>query len=206
MINFDALRASSTRTSPYQYIISENVITKEQAAEVRRDYPNIKQTGYLPLSKLEATGAFKRLIDDLQKPELAEILSDKLGLDLMDKPRMITVRRLSKHGDGRIHNDSKSKICTMLIYLNEDWDNAEGGAIRALNGKTDMDDYAEEVSPLAGNVFAFKRSESSWHGHPSFKGERYVVQTTFLISEEERARKEKRGGLQTKLKRLLRIN
>ncbi|GHB39032.1 hypothetical protein GCM10007094_30630 [Pseudovibrio japonicus] len=206
MINFDALRASSTRTSPYQYIVSENVITKEQAADVRRDYPKIKQTGYLPLSKLEATGAFKRLIDDLQKPELAEILSEKLGLDLMDKPRMITVRRLSKHGDGRIHNDSKSKICTMLIYLNDDWDNAEGGAIRALNGKTDMDDYAEEVAPLAGNVFAFKRSESSWHGHPSYKGERYVVQTTFLISEEELARKEKRGGLQTKLKRLLRIN
>ncbi|KZL20823.1 hypothetical protein PsAD2_01312 [Pseudovibrio axinellae] len=206
MINFDALRASSTRTNPYQYFVSENVITKEQAADVRADYPKIKQTGYLPLSKLEATGAFKRLIDDLQKPELAEILSEKLGLELMDKPRMITVRRLSKHGDGRIHNDSKSKICTMLIYLNDDWDNAEGGAIRALNGETDMDDYAEEISPLAGNVFAFKRSESSWHGHPSFKGERYVVQTTFLISEEELARKEKRGGLQTKLKRLLRIN
>ncbi len=135
MINFDALRASSTRTSPYQYIISENVITKEQAAEVRRDYPNIKQTGYLPLSKLEATGAFKRLIDDLQKPELAEILSEKLGLDLMDKPRMITVRRLSKHDDGRIHNDSKSKICTMLIYLNEDWDNAEAVPSAPLTAK-----------------------------------------------------------------------
>ncbi|EEA96314.1 conserved hypothetical protein [Pseudovibrio sp. JE062] len=187
-------------------MVGENVLTKEQAADIRRDYPEIKQTGYLPLSKLEATGAFQSLIEDLQKPELAEILSDKLGLNLIDKPRMITVRRLSKHGDGRIHNDSKSKICTMLIYLNDDWDNAEGGAIRALNGDKDMDDYAEEVSPLAGNVFAFKRSETSWHGHPSFKGERYVVQTTFLISEEELARKEKRGGFQTKLKRLLRIN
>ncbi|MES0868407.1 2OG-Fe(II) oxygenase [Pseudovibrio sp. SCP19] len=206
MINFDALRASNTRTSPFQYMVGENVLTKEQAADIRRDYPEIKQTGYLPLSKLEATGAFQSLIEDLQKPELAEILSDKLDLDLIDKPRMITVRRLSKHGDGRIHNDSKSKICTMLIYLNDDWDNAEGGAIRALNGDKDMDDYAEEVSPLAGNVFAFKRSETSWHGHPSFKGERYVVQTTFLISEEELARKEKRGGFQTKLKRLLRIN
>ncbi|WP_208982118.1 2OG-Fe(II) oxygenase [Pseudovibrio sp. JE062] len=206
MINFDALRASNTRTNPFQYMVGENVLTKEQAADIRRDYPEIKQTGYLPLSKLEATGAFQSLIEDLQKPELAEILSDKLGLNLIDKPRMITVRRLSKHGDGRIHNDSKSKICTMLIYLNDDWDNAEGGAIRALNGDKDMDDYAEEVSPLAGNVFAFKRSETSWHGHPSFKGERYVVQTTFLISEEELARKEKRGGFQTKLKRLLRIN
>ncbi len=206
MINFDALRASNTRTSPFHYIVGENVLTKEQASEIRRDYPDIQQTGYLPLTKLESAGAFKQLVEDLQKPQLAEILSEKLGLDLVDKPQMITVRRLSKHGDGRIHNDSKSKICTMLIYLNDDWDDAEGGAIRALNGNSDMDDYAEEVSPLAGNVFAFKRSDNSWHGHPSFKGERYVVQTTFLTSQKELDRKEKRGSFQTKLKRLLGIN
>lgn len=206
MMNFDALKASGTRTSPFRYMVGEGVLTREQAAEIRRDYPDIQQTGYLPLSKLNSEGAFQRLIEDLQKPELANILSEKLDLDLQDKPRMITVRRLSKHGDGRIHNDSKSKICTMLIYLNDEWDDARGGAIRALNGDTNMDDYAEEVSPLAGNVFAFKRSETSWHGHPSFKGERYVVQVTFLISQEELDRKEKRGGLQTKIKRLLRIN
>lgn len=206
MMNFDALKASGTRTHPFRYMVGEGVLTREQAAEIRRDYPDIQQTGYLPLSKLNSEGAFQRLIEDLQTPQLAEILSGKLDLDLQDKPRMITVRRLSKHGDGRIHNDSKSKICTMLIYLNDEWDDAQGGAIRALNGDTDMDDYAEEVSPLAGNVFAFKRSETSWHGHPSFKGERYVVQVTFLISQEELDRKEKRGGLQTKIKRLLRIN
>lgn len=69
-------------------------------------------------------------------PQLADILSEKLNLDLTDKPRMITVRRISKKGDGRIHNDGKAKISTMLIYLNDDWDNADGGAIRALNGDT----------------------------------------------------------------------
>ncbi|MDX5593324.1 2OG-Fe(II) oxygenase [Pseudovibrio sp. SPO723] len=205
MLNFDALRASSTRTTPYRYLVGEGVLTKEQAADIRRDYPDINEPGYLPLSKLEASGAFKQLIEDLRKPELADILSEKLDLDLKDKPRMITVRRLSKHGDGRIHRDSKSKICTMLIYLNEDWEDAQGGAIRALNNERDMEDYVEEVSPLAGNVFAFKRADNSWHGHPSYKGERYVVQTTFLISQAELDRKEQRGGFQTKLKRLLRI-
>ncbi|MTI44103.1 2OG-Fe(II) oxygenase [Roseibium hamelinense] len=187
-------------------MVGESVVTPEQAADIRRDYPDIQETGYLPLSKLEASGAFKQLIDDLQSSELAEILSEKLDLDLHDKPRMITVRRHSKIGDGRIHNDSKSKICTMLIYLNDGWNDAEGGAIRALNGEKDMDDYAEEVSPLAGNVFAFARSENSWHGHPPFQGERFVVQTTFLTSEEELRRKENRGGFQTKLKRLFGLN
>ena len=202
MLNFDTLRAADTRNAPFTYIVAEGAVTSGQAADVRNDYPDIKKTGYLPLSKLNVSGKFAELIEDLQSAELADILSDKLGLELRDKPRMITVRKLSKLGDGRIHNDSVSKICTMLIYLNEDWDDASGGAIRALNGEHDMDDFAEEVSPLAGSVFAFARSDTSWHGHPPYAGERYVIQTTFLINEEELARKENRGGIQLFLKKL----
>ncbi|MCI5044131.1 MAG: 2OG-Fe(II) oxygenase [Aquisalinus sp.] len=202
MLNFDALRAAHTRTEPFTYIVAEGAVTSDQAASVRQDYPDIQKTGYLPLTKLDSRGSFADLIADLQSPELADVLSDKLSLELRDKPRMITVRKLSKVGDGRIHNDSVSKICTMLIYLNDGWDDTAGGAIRALNGDQDMDDFAEEVSPLAGNVFAFARSDSSWHGHPPFAGERYVIQTTFLISEEALARKENRGGIQLFLKKL----
>jgi hypothetical protein len=202
MLDFNALRNARTRTKPFTYIVAEGTLSGEQAAEVRRDYPPIDKTGYLPLTQLRSTGKFAELIEDLQSEELAEVLSEKLGLDLVGKPRMITVRRLSKKGDGRIHNDSLSKICTVLVYLNDSWDKSEGGAIRALNGEGSMDDYAEEVEPLAGNVFAFARSEASWHGHPPFAGERYVIQTTFLTSEEELARKEQRGGLQLKLKKL----
>lgn len=202
MLNFDALRNARTRTEPFTYIVAEGALSEEQAKGVRTDYPAIDKTGYLPLTKLDAAGHFRELINDLQSEELAKVLSEKLCLDLVGKPRMITVRRLSKLGDGRIHNDSVSKICTMLVYLNETWDKDEGGAIRALNGEHDMDDYAEEVEPLAGNVFAFARSETSWHGHPPFAGERYVIQTTFLTSQEELDRKEKRGSLQMKLKRL----
>ncbi|MEE4212751.1 MAG: 2OG-Fe(II) oxygenase [Parvularcula sp.] len=201
MLDFEALSRARTRTEPFTYIVAEGALTGAEAAEVRRDYPAIDKTGYLPLTQLESRGRFAELIADLQSERLAEVLSEKLRLDLIGKPRMITVRKHSKLGDGRIHNDSVSKICTMLVYLNESWDKSEGGAIRALNGETSMDDFAEEVEPLAGNVFAFARSETSWHGHPPFAGERYVIQTTFLTSEEELARKEQRGSLQMKLKR-----
>ncbi|WOI53142.1 2OG-Fe(II) oxygenase [Parvularcula sp. LCG005] len=202
MLNLDAIANATTRTAPFTYIVATGALTPQEAGDVRRDYPEIEKTGYLPLSKLTARGRFAELISDLQSPALAKVLSDKLGLDLTDKPRMITVRRLSKTGDGRIHNDSESKICTMLVYLNDTWNPAEGGAIRALNGDEDMDDFAEEVAPLAGNVFAFARSDTSWHGHPPYAGERYVIQTTFLTSQEELDRKENRGGLQYFLKKL----
>ncbi|MBI1365531.1 MAG: 2OG-Fe(II) oxygenase [Alphaproteobacteria bacterium] len=202
MIDFEAMARGEYRTSPFRYMTATGTLSREDAAAVRRDYPHITKSGYHPLAQFEAKGAFAELIRDLQSPRLAEILSEKLDLDLEDKPRMITVRKLSKEGDGRIHNDSASKIATMLIYLNDSWNNAEGGAIRALNGPDSIDDFADEVAPVAGNVFAFARSETSWHGHPPFAGERYVVQTTFLISQEALDRKENRGGLQLFMKKL----
>ena len=202
LFNFDALRQASVRTEPFSYFVAEGALSDGEAAEVRRDYPTIDKPGYLPLSKLEASGEFQRLMEDLNSAELAQVLTDKFGVDFTDKPRMITVRKVSQLSDGPIHNDSKSKILTMLTYLNAEWDGTGAGCIRVLNGPKDFEDFTEEVPPLAGYVFAFLRADNSWHGHLPFQGERYVVQTTFLTSQEELDRKESRGGLQYFLKKL----
>lgn len=200
--NFDALRAAPVTRDPFSFFLAEGALTQDQAADVRADYPDIRKPGYLPLSQFEAQGAFAKLIEDLQSAELAQVLTEKFGVDFTDKPRMITIRKVSQLSDGPVHNDSKSKILTMLVYLNESWDGTSAGCLRALTGPDSMDDYVMEVPPIAGNVFAFLRSENSWHGHPPFEGERYVIQTTFLIDEAELKRKESRGKLQLALKRL----
>ncbi|MEM9421815.1 MAG: 2OG-Fe(II) oxygenase, partial [Pseudomonadota bacterium] len=170
-------------------------VDDEQAEAVRADYPPILKPGFLPLSKLKVHGWFEELVHDLQSPQLARILSEKLSIDLTDKARTTMVRKLSKAGDGRIHNGHVREACTMFIYLNDNWDLAEGGAIRALNGSQDIEDFAEEISPIAGNVFAFVHSGSSWHGHLPFEGERYVVQTTFLTYSGEEGAGEDQAGL-----------
>lgn len=203
LLDFDRLAAAETQREPYTYFCTDGAISAEAAADIRRDYPQIDRPGYLPLSKLTQTGAFQQIIEDLQSERLREVLSDRLEIDLEDRPRMITVRRLSQLSDGPIHNDSKSKLLTMLLYLNADWNGTSDGCIRVLNGPDDFDDYTVEVPPLAGTVFAFKRSDTSWHGHLPFAGERYVIQTTFLTSQDELDRKENRGGLQYFLKKLL---
>ncbi len=203
MLNFAALREAPVAHEPYDYFVAHGALSREQAAEIRRDYPAIDRPGYLPLSKLTGSQAFNALMQDLQSAELAEILTEKFGVDFTDKPRMITVRRLSQKSDGPIHNDSRSKILTMLVYLNDVWDGSSAGCIRVLNGPKDFEDFNVEVPPLYGSVFAFLRSENSWHGHLPFEGERYVVQTTFLTSQDELDRKENRGGFQYFLKKLL---
>lgn len=203
LLDFDRLAAAETQREPYTFFCTDGAISAQAAADIRRDYPSIDRPGYLPLSKLTQTGAFKQIVEDLQSERLAEVLSDRLEIDLEDRPRMITVRRLSQLSDGPIHNDSKSKLLTMLLYLNAEWNGTSDGCIRVLNGPDDFDDYTMEVPPLAGTVFAFKRSDTSWHGHLPFAGERYVIQTTFLTSQDELDRKENRGGLQYFLKKLL---
>ena len=45
---------------------------------------------------------------------------------------------------------------------------------------SDLEDYSAEVKPLGGRLLAFRRSDSSWHGHKPFVGERRMLQYNFL--------------------------
>jgi SM-20-related protein len=89
------------------------------------------------------------------------------------------VRGRSDGKDGRIHTDSASKIVTLLLYLNSGWERA-GGRLRLLRSAEDLDDFVREVTPIAGTMLAFRRSERSYHGHFPFVGERRVVQLNWV--------------------------
>lgn len=193
VLQLDAIAAAKSQRDPYPHILASGALLPEMATALRNDFPEIKKNGYLPLSLLKRKGAFDALLRDLESPELAAVLSDKLGLELRDKPRMITVRKWSAGNDGRIHNDGEAKICTSLIYLNETWPEGDGGRLRVLRSDKSFDDSAAEVPPVYGSFFAFARTENSWHGHRPFTGERRVIQTTWLRSWEDFERKDKRG-------------
>lgn len=202
-LKLDAIASAKPEREPYPFVLASGALSLSDAAAIRADFPDIKKNGYLPLSLLKRKGAFDALLSDLEGPELAAILSDKLGLELRDKPRMITVRKWSAGNDGRIHNDGEAKIATSLLYLNEEWPEGDGGRLRVLRSEKSFDDSAAEVPPVYGTFFAFKRTENSWHGHKPFTGERRVIQITWLRSWEDYERKDKRGRFAFLLKRLL---
>lgn len=204
VLQFDAIAAATPQRDPYPFVLASGALSPESARGLNQDFPDIKKNGYLPLSLLERKGAFDALLRDLEGPEIAAILSDKLGLELRDKPRMITVRKWSAGNDGRIHNDGVAKICTSLIYLNEGWPEGDAGRLRVLRSKDSFDSTAAEVPPVFGSFFAFARTENSWHGHKPFTGERRVIQTTWLRSWEDFERKDKRGRFAFFLKKLMR--
>lgn len=200
-LNVHALEQAEPVDEPYRHIVGEGVLSPMTAAAIRADFPQTTSAGFLAAEDLPRRGAYDDLLHDLESEDLARLLTGKLDLQLEGRPRLITVRRWSRLKDGRIHTDSESKIATMLVYLNERWDR-RGGAIRVLRSGSDFGNCAREVPPLEGNVFAFRRSDTSWHGHLPFKGERLVVQLTYLVSAEAAGRKRRNAGVQSILKRI----
>jgi Rps23 Pro-64 3,4-dihydroxylase Tpa1-like proline 4-hydroxylase len=115
----------------------------------------------------------------------------------------LTIRKYSEESDGNIHNDSKTKIITVLIYFNERWEHA-GGRLRLLRSPGDINDYAIEVAPVGGTLLAFRRNERSYHGFPACTAERRSLQM-YWVSPKRAARGEKRIGLRKRIKRWLKI-
>ena len=185
----------------YPYVIAGGCLRPEALPALRRDFPVLRQTGFHPTDAFAAQGAFSELLRELEGPEVAAAVGEKLGVDLLPLPRLITVRRLSAAHEGRPHTDGAAKVATLLVYLHRGWSSPEG-RLCILHGPGGFDGFAEEVSPEEGNVLAFLRSDHSWHGHTPFVGERRVVQVAWLRDASDLERKRRRHGLSRFLTRL----
>jgi SM-20-related protein len=202
VIDLDSVARAPQFDAPYRHFIGDGVLKPAAVDGLIADFPAIKQAGFYPVTDLSVTGAFQALMDDVNDPAFSTAVGTKLDMALADKPKLITIRRWSAASDGRIHTDSVSKIATTLIYLNERWNDDGAGRLRVLRGEKDFNDYTAEISPVAGSMFGFRRSDTSWHGHLPFAGERKVVQVTWLIDDSKVAHKTRTAKFTRLLKRL----
>ena len=191
LIDLTAIRTADLSHEPYDFLLGSKFLKTEAVDELRRDFPDISKPGYLTVDEVKLQGRFRDLIDELEGSELTEELSQRFGLDLHPFPRLTTIMRRSQPKYGAIHTDGTSKVMTMLVYMNEEWDQDEGGRLRVLYDQKAFEPYALEVPPTMGTVFAFLRSDKSWHGHLPFAGERRVVQVAWVRSQESLDRKRK---------------
>lgn len=195
IINSDVVRAAPVSREPYSFFLASDVLRKDMVPQLREEFPNITKPGFLTVDDVEVKGAFKALIDELEGPRLTALLSEKFGIDLSPYPRLTTIRKISQAKDGRPHTDGPSKVMTLLVYMNDAWDDGGAGRLRVLRGPDNFDDMVLEVPPTMGTMFAFLRADNSWHGHPPFAGERRVVQVAWVKDAAELERKKKRNSL-----------
>ena len=100
---------------------------------------------------MPVTGAFADLLADLRDPAFSAAVGAKLGLDLVSRPTLITVRKWSAASDGRIHTDSLSKIATLLVYLNATWTDTGDGRLRVLRSAERFQRLCRRNQPGGGN-------------------------------------------------------
>jgi SM-20-related protein len=184
-LRLDAFRATPLTREPFPYLIAEGFIGPAALTAINADYPKVSSSGSFPVDEVSFGPAFQKLLDELEGEEFRAAFEDKFAIDLSGRPTVTTVRGRCDSSDGRIHTDSKSKIITVLIYMNENWGEA-AGRLRLLRSAHDLDDIIVEVPPVAGTLLAFKRSDNSWHGHQPFVGERRVIQFNWLTSQGNR--------------------
>ncbi len=201
-IDLDGFGAAPLCPDPYHHVIVPGFLKTDAIAAIDADYPKLEKPGSFALGGLEFGPAFGALVEELQGAAVRDAFARKFAVDLDRRPSMITVRGRCQARDGRIHTDTESKIITVLIYMNSGWD-AAGGRLRILRSADDLDDFAAEVPPDAGTLLAFRRSENSWHGHPTFVGIRRVIQLNWVSDEAVVRREQGRHKLSAWLKKLV---
>lgn len=200
------LRSPDTRvcSEPFAFIVASEQLPADAADALARDFPRYPSAGFFPHDPADCGPAVNRLVAELTSPAFGDAVGELLGIEgLGSKPSLVTLCRLLNLRHGTIHTDSRSKIVTALVYLNQDWPAISGGCLRFLHRIDDIDDLVvPEIRPLYGTLVAFRRADNSFHGHLPHEGERRVVQVAWLTSEDEKLRKTRRGRLSRFFKRV----
>jgi len=200
-LDIEALEAAPLAIEPFDYLILPNFVRPEQAQAISRDYPQVAKPGSFTLEDVEIGGAVEDLIRELDGPAFRAAIERKFGMELSGLPTMFTVRGMCGEDDGQIHTDSKTKVITVLLYLNDAWA-PDGGRLRLLRNGEDLEDVVAEVPPDFGTLLVFRRSETSWHGHKPFAGPRRVVQMNWVTSNRVAAWQQFRHRVSAAVKRL----
>ena len=146
-LRLETFRATPLVREPFPHLIVSGFIGPQALAAINADYPKISTSGSFPVDQVGFGPAFQTLLDELESDAFREAFEEKFGLDLSGRPTVTTVRGRCDARDGKIHTDSTSKIITVLIYMNESWQDT-GGRLRLLRSADNLDDIIAEVPPV----------------------------------------------------------
>ncbi|MGO8799525.1 MAG: 2OG-Fe(II) oxygenase [Roseiarcus sp.] len=202
--DFEALDRTPLQRDPFEFLVVPDFIKAETFQSVVADYPAVPGPGSHPPAELDIHGRFKELMGELLGPQFRSAIERKFAIDLAGRPTMYTVRGFVREKDGAIHTDSTTKIITVLLYMNQRWED-DAGRLRLLRGPDDLDDYVAEVPPHGGTLLVFRRADNSWHGHKPTSGPRRAIQLNWVTSQEVVDGEQRRHQFSTKVKKLTRM-
>ena len=180
-IDVEAVRAAALVREPFPYLMVPNFVRPANIDAINADFPDVTHPGSYPLPTLNYGPAFRDFMDAIRGPQFTRAVSEKLGIDLTRWPTMVTVRGQSAARDGQIHTDSRTKLITVLIYMNGKWESPTG-RLRLLRSSDNLNDVIAEVPPDEGTLLVFKNEPNAWHGFEAFDGPRRVIQLNWVTN------------------------
>ncbi|MGK2873270.1 MAG: 2OG-Fe(II) oxygenase [Alphaproteobacteria bacterium] len=202
VLDIAALQIAPLQHDPFDYVLVPGFVNAAALADINRDFPAVPGPGSYPPARLDIRGRFGTLLDELDGVEFQTAIAEKFGVDLSGYPTMFTVRGFCRLSDGKIHNDSETKIITVLLYLNPPWE-AGAGRLRLLRGPDDLNDMTAEVPPDGGSLLVFRRAANSWHGHEPYEGQRRAIQMNWVRDAGVVRREQLRHRISAAAKRLV---
>jgi SM-20-related protein len=202
--DYAAFENTPLADAPFPHLLVPNFIARADVARIGADFPVLPGPGAFPPGSFNLRGHFAALMDELTGSRFRAAVERKFGMDLSPFPLVYTVRGEVRAQDGGVHTDSKSKLMTVLIYLNEDW-SAEGGRLRLLRSQDGLADPVVEIVPIGGTLLMFRRSENSWHGHLPHAGRRRAIQLNWMRDARIARREQRRHLWSARIKKLVRL-
>ena len=178
-IDLDAFNAAPLTREPFPFLMVPRFVRPDAMTAINNDFPLVSHPGSFPLPTLKY-GPASRLSWRRSRAGIHPCaVEQKLGVSLKGRPTMVTARGQSAARDGQIHTDSRTKLITVLIYMNNAWE-AKTGRLRLLRGPDNLDDVIAEVPPDEGTLLVFKNEPNAWHGFHAFEGPRRVIQLNWV--------------------------
>jgi hypothetical protein len=64
-----------------------------------------------------------------------------------------------------------------------------------------IEDYVDEIAPLAGTMVAFQVTDNCWHGHTPVEGKRQSIQLNYLTGDAAKGKHQFFHRISAKLKK-----
>ncbi|KAK3238421.1 hypothetical protein CYMTET_51568 [Cymbomonas tetramitiformis] len=194
----DKIALANISKTPFRHIFIPQFIPPEELAKITADFPKSLDSEAFAASKKnveerevlatgDVKGAYAKLITDAHAPALKAALFKKFGAKIPKKSySRVTLRGTCIFrpcgGPGSVHHDSKNKIISVLIYLNQEPldANSAAGNLLLLRSKNKLNDKKRiEVPSWNGNLVAFFNTPTAWHGLETYSGSRRAIQINY---------------------------
>jgi hypothetical protein len=156
---------------PFPHAVVEDFIPPATVRAINREWPKrnwLKEDGKFNLkwSREALTRTAQKVADAIDVGMLEETTGirglfadpERFGAGLHCIP---SGGFLKMHVDFNRHPKGWHRRVNVLIYLNEDWDDAWNGSLQLGLGEA-----AKRIAPIGGRCVIFETNDRSWHGHP----------------------------------------